>query len=54
MDTDPPGTFDYIFVKGTGFKINSCEVLADNHHPDDHTIYGSDHLAMVADIEVQV
>lgn len=29
MDMDPPGTFDYIFVKGAGFKIVECEVRAD-------------------------
>ena len=49
MDMDPPGTFDYIFVKGN-CKIASCEVAAANCHPEDNTIFGSDHMAIVADL----
>lgn len=52
MDTDPPGTFDYIFVKGSGFEIKSCDVLAKQCLQSDPTIYGSDHMAIAAQIEI--
>ena len=49
MDMDPPGTFDYIFVKGE-CKIVSCEVAAQDCDPVDKTIFGSDHFAIVAEL----
>ena len=49
MDMDPPGTFDYIFVKGE-CKIVSCEVAAKDCDPVDKTIFGSDHFAIVAEL----
>ncbi len=49
MDMDPPGTFDYIFVKGE-CKIVTCVVGARDCHPEDKTIFGSDHLAIVAEL----
>jgi hypothetical protein len=27
MDPDPPGTFDYIFYRGEGIEVISCEVM---------------------------
>jgi endonuclease/exonuclease/phosphatase family metal-dependent hydrolase len=54
MDTDPPGTFDYIFLKGKSFSIKACEVLANKHLPEDSTIYGSDHFAVAADVQLQL
>ena len=49
MDTDPPGTFDYIFIKG---RCNILDARVAGHEPakNDHTIYGSDHMAIVADL----
>lgn len=31
MDTDPPGTFDFIFYKGEGIKPIKSEVKGKNH-----------------------
>ena len=51
MDTDPPLTTDYIWVKGQ-CEIVNCVVdeASRTCHPDDKTIYGSDHMAIVADL----
>lgn len=54
MDTDPPGTFDYVFVKGKGCSIKRAEVLGRKCDVRDSTIYGSDHLAIVADVEIEI
>ena len=54
MDTDPPGTFDYVFVKGTGYRIKQTEVKGRKCDVRDGTIYGSDHLAIVADVEIEI
>ena len=54
MDTDPPGTFDYVFVKGKGCSIKQAEVLGSKCDVKDSTIYGSDHLAIVADVEIEI
>ena len=52
MDVDPPGTFDFIFVKGPGFKVTNAERLGGNALPADKTIYGSDHFAIAVDLEI--
>ena len=49
MDTDPAGTFDFIFVKGN-CSITTCEVSGGNSPADDDTISGSDHWAVCATI----
>lgn len=54
MDTDPPGTFDYIFLKGNGFTIKHAEVLGRKCDERDSTIYGSDHVAIAADIDIEL
>lgn len=52
MDTDPEGTFDYIFAKGHGFEIKDAKLMSDLPHDTDKTIFGSDHMAIVADFEI--
>jgi endonuclease/exonuclease/phosphatase family metal-dependent hydrolase len=54
MDTDPPGTFDYIFIKGKGCTIKSAEVLGRKCSEKDSTIFGSDHLAIAADLDIEL
>lgn len=51
MDTDPPLTCDYIFVRGK-CEIVSCMVdpASAKCHQNDPTIYGSDHVAILADL----
>lgn len=50
MDTDPEGTFDYVFIKGTGVNVTKAERLGGDVHPKDSTIYGSDHFAIAVDV----
>ena len=61
MDPDPPCTVDYIFYRGGGVststggpivKLTHAKVMGDSHDPYDHTIYGSDHLPLIADFEI--
>jgi len=52
MDTDGPGTFDFIFYKGKGIKAVSCEVMGKRPKENDPTIYGSDHCSVVAELEI--
>jgi endonuclease/exonuclease/phosphatase family metal-dependent hydrolase len=51
MDTDPPLTCDYIFVRGK-CEIVSCMVdpASAKCHVNDPTIYASDHVAVLADL----
>ena len=52
MDTDPQGTFDYVFIKGKGVNVTSAERLGGDIHPADNTIYGSDHFAIAVNLEI--
>ena len=54
MDMDPDGTFDYIFAKGTGYNIKHAQLMADKPDAVDKTIFGSDHMAVVADFEISL
>lgn len=60
MDTDPPCTVDYIFYRpGKGMapdavKLKYAKVMGDAHDPEDHTIYGSDHLPLVAEFDLKI
>lgn len=51
MDTDPAGTFDFIFYKGNlkGVRVISCERMGASTEDHDSTIYGSDHFSLVAE-----
>jgi endonuclease/exonuclease/phosphatase family metal-dependent hydrolase len=52
MDTDgPPGCLDYIWVRGA-VTVKSARLVFDRPHPDDPTLYPSDHLGISAQIEV--
>lgn len=61
MDPDPPCTVDYIFYRGGGVstangspnvKLSYAKIMGDSHDPNDHTIYGSDHLPLTAEFEI--
>ena len=49
MDTDPPGTFDFIFIKGK-CQVVGAEVSGRGARKIDPTIFGSDHMAVVVEI----
>jgi endonuclease/exonuclease/phosphatase family metal-dependent hydrolase len=52
MDTDgPPGCLDYIWVRGA-VSVTSARLAFDRPHPDDPTLYPSDHLGISAQLEV--
>lgn len=52
MDTDgPPGCLDYIWLRGT-VAVTSARLVFDRPHPDDPTLYPSDHLGIAARLEV--
>ena len=52
MDTDgPPGCLDYIWVRGE-VHVTSARLVFDRPHPDDPTLYPSDHLGIAAQLEV--
>ena len=52
MDTDgDPGCLDYIWVRGA-VGVASARLAFDRPHPDDPTLYPSDHLGLSAHLEV--
>jgi endonuclease/exonuclease/phosphatase family metal-dependent hydrolase len=52
MDTDgDPACLDYIWVRGA-VGIESARLVFDRPHPDDPTLYPSDHLGISARIEI--
>jgi endonuclease/exonuclease/phosphatase family metal-dependent hydrolase len=52
MDTDgDPSCLDYIWVQGRA-RVLSARVAANEHAPQDATLYPSDHFAIVADLEI--
>jgi endonuclease/exonuclease/phosphatase family metal-dependent hydrolase len=63
MDTDGPITCDYIFLKDnttatatttTTAVIESCELFGHTSHPEDSTLYASDHLGVRARLKIEV
>lgn len=52
MDTDgDPGCLDYIWVRGR-VRVTSARLVFDRPHPEDPTLYPSDHLGIGADLEI--
>ena len=52
MDTDgPPGCLDYVWVRGA-IRVASARLAFDRPHPDDPTLYPSDHVGIAAQLEV--
>jgi len=52
MDTDgPPGCLDYIWVRGA-IRVVDARLVFDRPHPDDPTLYPSDHIGIAARLEV--
>jgi endonuclease/exonuclease/phosphatase family metal-dependent hydrolase len=52
MDTEgPPGCLDYIWVRGA-IQVVDARLAFDRPHPDDPTLYPSDHLGLAAHLEV--
>lgn len=61
MDTDGPITCDYIFLKNSTLStvpvrgvIDSCELFGHLSHPQDSTLYPSDHVGVRARLKVEV
>ena len=50
-DTDPPGTFDYIWIRGT-VTPTSATLTGNQCHPNDSTIYPSDHFGLFCDYQL--
>ena len=52
MDTDgDPECLDYIWVRGA-VRVESARLVFDRPHPDDPTLYPSDHLGIAAMLEI--
>jgi endonuclease/exonuclease/phosphatase family metal-dependent hydrolase len=52
MDTDgEPDCLDYIWVRGA-VRVGDARLVFDRPHPDDPTLYPSDHFGVAADLEV--
>lgn len=52
MDTDgDPGCLDYIWVRGA-VRVASARLAFDRPHPEDPTLYPSDHLGISAHLEI--
>lgn len=52
MDTDgDPECLDYIWLRGT-VRVESARLVFDRPHPEDPTIYPSDHLGIAARLEI--
>jgi endonuclease/exonuclease/phosphatase family metal-dependent hydrolase len=52
MDTDgDPGCLDYIWVRGAA-RVVDARLAFDRPHPDDPTLYPSDHLGLSAHLEI--
>jgi len=49
-DDSPPGTLDYVFVSGA--KVVDAALAFDRPAPDDPTLYPSDHLGVMAKLEI--
>ena len=54
MDTDgDPGCLDYIWIRGD-VRVVSARLAFDRPHPEDATLYPSDHLGISASLEIGV
>ena len=52
MDTDgEPGCLDYIWIRGA-VRVTEARLAFDRPHPDDPTLYPSDHLGISARLEI--
>jgi endonuclease/exonuclease/phosphatase family metal-dependent hydrolase len=52
MDTDgPPGCLDYIWVRGA-VRVLDARLAFDRAHPEDPTLYPSDHFGLAAHLEI--
>jgi endonuclease/exonuclease/phosphatase family metal-dependent hydrolase len=52
MDTDgDPGCLDYIWVRGS-VRVASARLAFDRPAVDDPTLYPSDHLGLLAELEI--
>jgi hypothetical protein len=52
MDFDgPPGCLDYVWLRGA-ICVVSARLAFDRPHPDDPTLYPSDHFGISARLEV--
>lgn len=52
MDTDgDPGCLDYIWVRGAT-RVVDARLVFDRPHPEDPTLYPSDHLGIAAHLEI--
>lgn len=47
QDTDPAGTFDYIWYKGPELTATSCELFGTSQLENDNTVYPSDHIGIL-------
>jgi endonuclease/exonuclease/phosphatase family metal-dependent hydrolase len=56
MDTDPPITCDYIFLKSrhtdSTLAIQSCHLFGNDPSPDDPTVYPSDHIGILSHVKI--
>jgi endonuclease/exonuclease/phosphatase family metal-dependent hydrolase len=50
-DDGDPGCLDYIWVSGA-VRVDACRVVFDRPHPDDPTLYPSDHFGLSAHLIV--
>eukprot|EP01016_Furgasonia_blochmanni_P050620 TRINITY_DN7849_c0_g1_i3.p2 TRINITY_DN7849_c0_g1~~TRINITY_DN7849_c0_g1_i3.p2 ORF type:complete len:124 (-),score=40.63 TRINITY_DN7849_c0_g1_i3:129-500(-) len=53
MDTDPEGTFDYIWYKGKDIEPVTTKIFGDQCLPGDNTIYPSDHCGIVCEFKIK-
>jgi endonuclease/exonuclease/phosphatase family metal-dependent hydrolase len=52
MDTDgDPGCLDYVWIRGA-VRVTEARLVFDRPHPEDPTLYPSDHLGISARLEV--
>lgn len=52
MDTDgEPGCLDYIWIRGS-VRVTDARLVFDRPHPDDATLYPSDHVGIAAELEI--
>jgi endonuclease/exonuclease/phosphatase family metal-dependent hydrolase len=49
-DPSPPGCLDYVFVSGA--RVLEAGLAFDSPHPDDDSLFPSDHLGVMAKIDV--
>jgi len=51
MDKGVAGCYDYIWIRGDGYKVKNVELRGMDPKEGDSTIYGSDHLALLSELE---